>query len=346
MTHRFPIKELARQAGLSTATVDRALNNRANVSPQTKRRVAAATQELEAQESLLAAKGRRIFIDFVVEAPQRFNREIQTACEDVLSYLGPAVFRPRYFMKDNMGDNEVEALLNMIAKRGSHGVVLKARDVPNVQNLVSKLHDRNIPVVTLVTDITSPHRLTYAGLDNFRAGQTAAYLMAKVLKDQSGCVLTTQSQSDFTGEQERLRGFEDVITQKCPQIRLIKTSGGGGRSSDTLKTIEDFLPDARQLKGVYSMGGANQTILNLLDRFRIAPEIFIAHDLDEENLHHLKNETIDFVLFHNLKDDLHHAFNAIAAYHGLSTSKNTPQQSDIQIISLHNIPTYFRSKLG
>ena len=54
MTHRFPIKEIALQAGLSTATVDRVLNGRAHVSAQTKARVAAAVGELEGQEAQLS----------------------------------------------------------------------------------------------------------------------------------------------------------------------------------------------------------------------------------------------------------------------------------------------------
>ena len=74
MTHRFPIKEVARQAGLGTATVDRVLNDRAHVSPQTRLRVSAAIEELKAQEAQLAARGRRVFFDFVVEAPSRFSR--------------------------------------------------------------------------------------------------------------------------------------------------------------------------------------------------------------------------------------------------------------------------------
>ena len=54
MTHRFPIKEIAAQAGISTATVDRAINNRPHVSPQTQSRVKRALQELENQEILLS----------------------------------------------------------------------------------------------------------------------------------------------------------------------------------------------------------------------------------------------------------------------------------------------------
>mmetsp|Transcript_4798 Transcript_4798/g.7622 ORF Transcript_4798/g.7622 Transcript_4798/m.7622 type:complete len:109 (+) Transcript_4798:50-376(+) len=81
MTHRFPIKEIARQSGLGTATIDRVLNNRTNVSAQTKQRVASAIKELIAQEAQLAARGRRMFFDFVIEAPARFSREVKNAGE-------------------------------------------------------------------------------------------------------------------------------------------------------------------------------------------------------------------------------------------------------------------------
>jgi LacI family transcriptional regulator len=77
MTHRFPLKEIARQAGLSLATVERAIHGRAHVSPQAKARVSAALGELEAQEAQLSARGRRMFFDVVVDAPDRFSRAAQ-----------------------------------------------------------------------------------------------------------------------------------------------------------------------------------------------------------------------------------------------------------------------------
>ena len=100
MTHRFPIKEIARQAGLGTATVDRVLNGRAHVSPQTKLRVTVALEELKAQEAQLAARGRRLFFDFVVEAPARFSREVKAAAEAIVPKIGTAVCRPRFLLQD------------------------------------------------------------------------------------------------------------------------------------------------------------------------------------------------------------------------------------------------------
>lgn len=153
MTHRFPIKEIARQAGLGTATIDRVLNGRANVSPQTKLRVTAAIEELREQEAQLAARGRRLFFDFVVEAPSRFSREIKLAAEAVLPQIGTAVCRPRFLLQEIMEEDEVVAALKRIVKRGSQGVCLKARDTAKIRQAVNTLTAARIPVVTLVTDV-------------------------------------------------------------------------------------------------------------------------------------------------------------------------------------------------
>jgi LacI family transcriptional regulator len=187
MTHRFPIKEIARQAGLSTATVDRVLNERAHVSPQTKLRVTTAIEELRAQEAQLAARGRRLFFDFVVEAPSRFSREVKAAAEAVLPQIGTAVCRPRFLLQEIMEEDEVVGALKRIMKRGSHGVCLKARDTARIRKAVKKLTAAKIPVVTLVTDVRDADRLAYVGLDNAGAGRTAAYLISR------GCCQTNSN---------------------------------------------------------------------------------------------------------------------------------------------------------
>jgi len=183
MTYRFPIKEIARQAGLGTATVDRVLNKRVHVSPQTKLRVSAAIEELKAQETQLAARGRRLFFDFVVEAPSRFSREVKAAAEAILPQIGTAVCRPRFLLQEIMEEDEVVGALKRILKRGSQGVCLKARDTARIREAVKLLVNAKIPVVTLVTDIGDTDRLAYVGLDNAGAGRTAAYLISQTLRD-------------------------------------------------------------------------------------------------------------------------------------------------------------------
>src|SRR5476651_1210265 len=76
---RFSIKQIAAQAGVSNATVDRALHQRGNVHYQTNRRIEQALDELEAQEKTGLAVGRTFHIDVVMHTPKRFSDAVQQA---------------------------------------------------------------------------------------------------------------------------------------------------------------------------------------------------------------------------------------------------------------------------
>ena len=333
MTHRFPIKELARQSGLSTATVDRVLNNRAHVSAQTRNRVLAAVSELERQEQQLSAKGRQLFVDVVVEAPQRFSREVQRATEAVLPGLGMAVFRPRFLFHEVMSEEDVTAILDRIARGRSQGVCLEARDVPAIRSAVDRLRHKGVPAVTLVTDMPGSARVAYAGLDNARAGETAAYLLAKTLPAGAGQVLATRSQDSFFGEAERLAHFTQVLGHLRPDLSVLDLSGAAGLAHPTSRQIEATIPRMRDLHGVYSMGGGNAAILRDLSRNGFQGLPYVAHDLDHDNRHLLREGKLSFVLHHDLEQDMSNALRAIAGFHGLAPAQPKQMTSAVQIIT-------------
>jgi len=338
MTHRFPIKEVARQSGLSTATVDRAINNRAHVSPQTKARVAAAISELEGQEAQLAARGRRLFFDFVIEAPARFSREVQRAAEQVLPRIGAAVCRPRFQTQEIMSAEDVVAALARIAKRGSHGVCIKARDLPIIGEAVDQLIASGIPVVTLVTDLTTTRRIAYVGLDNQSAGRTAAYLVARTVGDETGAVLTSKSNDRFLGEEEREVAFRATLARLCPNMRIIDASGGSGVHFETSRIMQNVVADLEQVRAVYSMGGGNLAILKAFAQHRSRPEVYVAHDLDHENRRLIEEGRLSFVLHHDLCVDLQNVYQAFLSHPKLMPALPDSAISHVQVITPENVP--------
>lgn len=337
MTHRFPVKEIALQSGLSTATVDRVLNDRPNVSPQTRRRVQDAIRELIAQEGQLSARGRRLFFDIVVEAPNRFSREIRKATEAILPDLHPAAIRPRFAFAETRSEAELKSLFNRIGKRGSQGVCLKARNTDAVRDAITALRQKNIPVVTIFTDCPGSERIAYAGLDNSSAGRTAAYLMHKLLGARPGVVLITLSQHAFQGEEVRFRGFRAELQRLRPGLAILDASGGGGLNPETGAEVSQQLKNTPEISGVYSMGGGNLAVLGALDQAGAVPNVYVAHDLDEDNLELLQDGRLTFVLHHDLKADMRAAFRHLLAFHGLGTAPSY-SSSDIQIITPANLP--------
>ncbi|OSQ45948.1 LacI family DNA-binding transcriptional regulator [Thalassospira sp. MCCC 1A01428] len=350
MTHRFPIKEIARQAGLGTATVDRVLNRRANVSAQTQRRVRDAIDELTSLEGQLAARGRQLFIDVVVEAPTRFSREIRNALEAELPSLHPAVVRPRYMMQERMRAGDIVAILNRIGKRGSQGVLLKAQDQPDIRTAMAELGARNIPVVTIFTDIPDAPHVAYAGANNYAAGETAAYLIHHFLPStlaataQTGPVVITMSDEHFRGEESRKAGFVTAMAKLAPNRPIIDASGGAGLDSDTARRMESMIEDCRNIQAVYSMGGGNRAILQTLTDHGLTPQVYIAHDLDSENITLLQQGKLSAVLHHDLRQDMRTACHHIMAWHRLLPETAIAPPSDIHIITPANIPGFIKKQ--
>ncbi len=339
MTHRFPIKEIARQAGLGTATVDRVLNNRAHVSPQTRNRVAAALRELKAQEAQLAAQGRRYIFDVVAEAPQRFSREIRIAAETAARALPGVAVRLRFQFQEIMTEAETLAILARIAKRGSSGICLKARDTAALRQMIAQLDKAGIPVFALVTDLPGSARQAYFGLDNAEAGRTAAYLLAQGLPDRGGNVLTSRSQDSFRGETDRFTAFRDLILTLKPDVQLVDVIGGAGVNSRTLDRLDDVLSRGAPIAAVYSMGGGNAAILRALAAHKQRPAIFVAHDLDRENRQLLAQGAISYVLHHDLGKDMATLFNA-ALGKPMRSLDQTGASSDVQIVTPYNLPRF------
>jgi LacI family transcriptional regulator len=92
-----------------------------------------------------------------------------------------------------------------------------------------------------------------------------------------------------------------------------------------------------KIAGVYSMGGGNMAVLKALEDAGHSPSVFIAHDLDEDNLDLLRGDRLTFVLHHDLRADMRSAFRHILAFHGLEDPPLT-SESDIQIVTPMNIP--------
>ena len=108
---RFSIKQIATQAGVSKATVDRVLHQRGSVHYQTHRRIHQALEELEAQEKSGPAVGRTFHIDVILHTPKRFSDAVQEAMLAQLGSLAPFRIFPRFHLYQAIGTQQMHDLI-------------------------------------------------------------------------------------------------------------------------------------------------------------------------------------------------------------------------------------------
>jgi LacI family transcriptional regulator len=336
--HPYRIREIAAQSGLSAATVDRVLHERGGVRESTVREVRQAIADLDRQRSQLRLGGRTFIIDVVMQAPERFTSAVRDALEAVLPSLRPAAVRVRFHFRETCPTEELVALLDRILARGSHGVILKAPDLPEIIIACSRLIGAGIPVVTLVTDLPGSQRLAYIGMDNRAAGATAAYLMGQWLGDRPGNVLVTLSRDFFRGEEEREMGFRSAMRTRYPNRSLVEIDNSDGLDKTMRGLVLAALQNDPDIDAVYSIGGGNMAIVEAFAATSRTYSVFIAHDLDHDNTRLLRSGRISAVLHHDLNQDMRQAcYTIMQAQKALPGGVHT-WPSNIHIITPYNMP--------
>ncbi len=338
MGRPYRVRDIAVQAGLSETTVDRVLNSRGSVSVRAVRQVEQAIRDLDRQREQVRLGGRTFIVDLVMQAPARFSAAVRSALEAELPALRPAVIRSRFHLRESGGVEDLVAVLDRLRSRGSHGVVLKAPDVPEVAEAVDRLVAAGIPVVTLVTDVPGSRRLTYVGIDNRAAGATAAYLIDSWLGDRPGNVLVTLSRNEFRGEDEREMGFRAAMRQRAPHRALVELTDTDGLDATIAALARQALDADPDLCAVYSIGGGNLATADAFDAAGRTCRVFVAHDLDDDNRRLLRAGRVSAVLHHDLSDDVRRVCRAILQAHGALPGAPHTLPSNVQVVTPYNVP--------
>jgi LacI family transcriptional regulator len=331
--HRYKVREIAQQSGLSEATVDRVLNKRPGVRETTRAEVIQAIADLDKQRAQLRLNGRRYLIDVVMQTPQRFSDAFRAAVEAELPAFAPAMLRARFHLWETGSTAQMVDVLTRL--RGSHGVILKAQDDPEVAEAIDRLVDSGIPVVTYATDVPASARCSYVGIDNHGAGVTAAYLMAQWLGPAPSDVLITVSRNVFRGEGEREVGFRSALRGSGRQIVEVSDSDGIDATNERL--VLEALEANPSVEAVYSVGGGNAATVAAFDRLGRDCRVFIAHDLDADNRQLLRDGRISVVLHNDLRADARLAMRVLLQERG-ALPPEPARPVPIQVITPFNLP--------
>ena len=176
MGQRPTIEDLAKAAGVSTATVDRVLNGRLKVREATARRVYQAARDIGYHAASLI--GQRIQTDlpvmrfgFVLHKErqafyQAFASEIMTAVREADGIRAEAIIK---FAPSQSPADFAKLMTGMIGRVDA--LAATAVTHHEVTEAVERLKEAQVPCFALLNDFAQGTRQNYVGLNNLKVGQ-------------------------------------------------------------------------------------------------------------------------------------------------------------------------------
>src|SRR5271166_3295399 len=227
---RLTLNDVAREAGVSTATVDRVLNKRSGVRGRTREIVVDTARRLgyisETPIALDEAAAAPIRLHFVLPmGTNMFVRALQQQLE-----MQGAARRGLEVRIDAIEGFNPDRLARALAELESqaHGVGIIALDHPTVREAIRRLSEVGVKVVTLVSDILHVPRVAYVGIDNRAAGRLAGYVLGRLLcASEPRKVALFAGSLSYRGHEEREMGFRHIVKEEFQKMGIPFTAPEG-----------------------------------------------------------------------------------------------------------------------
>ncbi|MCC7208655.1 MAG: substrate-binding domain-containing protein [Anaerolineae bacterium] len=201
------------------------------------------------------------------------------------TYVGPADFNT---------PEQVTTLEQVIARKPA-GIIVAALEPDALSPAIDRAIEAGIPVVTVDTDAPNSKRMTYLGTDNYQAG--------RVLGDRIGVVLNGEGQvgiATVPGQfnlEERIRGLNDVLAAKYPNIQVVATVDDKNDDSATADAVVAMLQAHPDIDLVTSMNAVGAGVAAALRQTGQAGTVkAVVFDITDPILDALEDGTLDSTL--------------------------------------------------
>ncbi|MDA9450941.1 MULTISPECIES: LacI family DNA-binding transcriptional regulator [Bradyrhizobium] len=281
------LKDIAREAGVSLATVDRVLHNRPGVRPDTVRRVKAAIERNAFQPHVAAAelaRGRARRFAFVMPSgPNPFMQQIEAYLGEMSAWLSVRRLNVEMVATDVFDPSVLAASLEALS--GDYdGVAVVALDHPGVRAAINDLVDAGTKVVTLVSDVPSSRRHHYVGIDNIAAGRTAGALVGRLAGQRSGKVAIVAGSQGLRDHAERIFGFNQVMASEFPGLSVLPVLEGRDEDDRSEQVLARLLGKHADIVGLYNVGAGTQGVAKALSDKALSyagrdKVVFVGHDV-------------------------------------------------------------------
>lgn len=298
---RATIADLAREAGVSVATVDRVLNGRLKVREETALKVHEAARRIGyhgegAIRSRILAAVPELHLGFVLQKErQAFYQNFAAALADqARAHTRHRLRLTIRFVESTMPGELAGILASMAGK--VQAVAATGLDHHDVTRAVADLRSRGIPTFSLLSDYAQGLRESYVGLNNLRVGRAVGWLMSKIAV-RPGQIGIFIGGHRYHGHELRETGFRSYLREYAPSFELLDPQINLETRQLTYEATHAMLETHQDLVGIYCAGGGMEgAITALREAGRASDVTLVVNEITEESHEALQDGTVSIVI--------------------------------------------------
>jgi LacI family transcriptional regulator len=247
--------EVAKRAGVSLSTVSRVINDKHDVSPQSRSKIKKILTETGYRPNMLVSGircGKTYTIGVLLSWDLTFDGEIIRGIHDELQ---DSNYVPVLQILQPNGPAELELLHHLLDRRVD-GVIMRMVEEKGLESYVKELLHRNIPMVAV--DITIDNLgIDFVGNNDELGGRLAAEYLLKLGHRKLGALVFPKK---YQTSRSRLDAFEDAVRKKSDaKVIAIEDPSFGEDSTAAMALLGSnprptgiFVNNDRLAMGVYT----------------------------------------------------------------------------------------------
>jgi LacI family transcriptional regulator len=341
------VKEIARRANVSIATVDRVLHNRNGVSKQTKDKILSIIKELNYEPNLLAQRlASRKILRIATLIPEVSNetsfwdaplKGIEQAGKEIKQF---GIIIDKYFYDQNKIESFVEQT-RIILESKPDGILLAPSFIEESVHFTDKCRQLNIPYVLIDSDLPNEGSLSYFGPNLYHSGYLAAHLVSYLIEKGEKILLVNISR-EIDNHHHLLKkeeGFRAYFDKHKLADNIVKMDI---RDTDP-KSIEKFLSSAfadhEDIRVVFVTNSRVSKVAHFIESIN-KDVILIGYDFLKENIEYMDKGIIDFLVCQKPKQQGYRALISLYQHLAFSSTVEKIYFMPIDILTKENSAFY------
>ncbi len=342
------VKEIARRANVSIATVDRVLHNRPGVSPYTKRKIERIIKELDYKPNIIAsrlASRKKYHIAVLIPSVSRETDFWQAPldgilrAEETVKEFGVKITFYFFDLDNRKSFNEQSG---KILDAKVDGILLAPSFIDEARQFTDVCRNRKIPYVLIDSNIPHQEGLCYIGPHLFRSGFLGAQLVNLVLKEDSRILVVNIAREvdDHNYLLEIEEGFRAYFSYHNLRPDINKIDVTLTDHISVVKALQEVFEKKRSPKAVFVTNSRVATVARFFEKTKIERPLLIGYDFIKENIEYLKRDLIDILICHKSEEQGYKGITTLYQHLVLSQAVEPVHFMPIDIITKENYEFY------